>query len=517
MSGRADLLSRAAKLYAGRLNNRRAAIDAWKLVLNLDQNNLATAAPAAAALEALYADTSDVANLVKTLRLQARWADGAAARKKILFRIAGLEEKSLGDTEAAVATLRAILEIDPQDHTAIDALDRIFEAGANHRQRVEILRKRIDLAGDASARQELWRSVASLLENDVGDVDEAIAACVSILDENPEDDQALETLARLYEQQGRHRDRLEIVERRLALRKPKDADRLAAPAADCQAAGGAARRSDRRARALARGAGTGAGRSRGAGGAGAFPGARHRRRPAAGGRAGAGADLREGRPLRRAGRRSSASTSRRRPTAARAWRADAAGGARGDAPDDTEAALRDHGAGDPRRADRARAARAARRLRAPGRPGAPGRGDGVLPRHQPGRARRGAQAAPRSHHRRGGGGHGRRDDWRPTTTAGSSIASPTTTRRWPRSTRSTAATATTQALYEILLRRAELARIPPSKGRCGSRSASWPRPSSSGSTTPSPPTSGSSRSRPPTARPRRRSIASTRRPSAGAT
>ncbi|HMC95970.1 MAG TPA: hypothetical protein VKO16_14510, partial [Polyangia bacterium] len=48
IGGRADLLSRAAKLYAGRLNNRRAAIDAWKLVLNLDQNNLPTATPAAA-------------------------------------------------------------------------------------------------------------------------------------------------------------------------------------------------------------------------------------------------------------------------------------------------------------------------------------------------------------------------------------------------------------------------------------------------------------------------------------
>src|SRR5262249_44628781 len=47
----------------------------------------------------------------------------------------------------------------------------------------------------------------------------AIAACVSILDENPQDDQALETLARLYEQQGRHRQRLEILERRLTLKE----------------------------------------------------------------------------------------------------------------------------------------------------------------------------------------------------------------------------------------------------------------------------------------------------------
>ncbi|HVR01060.1 MAG TPA: tetratricopeptide repeat protein [Polyangia bacterium] len=59
--------------------------------------------------------------------------------------------------------------------------------------------------------------MAGLLEKDVGDVEEAIAACVAILDENPEDASALETLSRLYEQQGRHRDRLEILERRLSL------------------------------------------------------------------------------------------------------------------------------------------------------------------------------------------------------------------------------------------------------------------------------------------------------------
>ncbi len=226
IAGRADLLSRAAKLYSGRLGNRRAAIDVWKLVLNLDQNATATAMPAAAALETLYADTGDVAGLVKILRMQVRWAGTSAERKKILFRIAGLEEKSLSDTDAAVATLRSILEIDPQEREAIEALEGIFEAGSNHRQRVEMLRKRIDMAGDAAARQDLWRRVASLLERDVGDVDEAIAACVSILDENPSDDQAMETLARLYEQQGRHSNRLEILERRLALAPARSSERI---------------------------------------------------------------------------------------------------------------------------------------------------------------------------------------------------------------------------------------------------------------------------------------------------
>src|SRR5204863_7133568 len=125
---------------------RRAAIAVWKLVLGLDANDVDTSAPAAAALEALYTETGDVAGLVKILGMQVRWASGAE-RKKILFRIADLQEKSLNDVDAAVATLRSVLEIEPQERDAIDALDRIFEAGAQHRQRVEILRKRIDMAG----------------------------------------------------------------------------------------------------------------------------------------------------------------------------------------------------------------------------------------------------------------------------------------------------------------------------------------------------------------------------------
>src|SRR4029079_9401661 len=133
IAGRADLLSRAAKLYTGRLGNRRAAIDVWKLVLALDPNDTDTTAPAAAALEGLYTETGDIAGLVKILGMQVRWAPSGKDRKKILFRIAELQEKSLGDVDAAVATLRSVLEIDPQERAAIDALDRIFEAGAAQR------------------------------------------------------------------------------------------------------------------------------------------------------------------------------------------------------------------------------------------------------------------------------------------------------------------------------------------------------------------------------------------------
>jgi tetratricopeptide (TPR) repeat protein len=347
---------------------------------------------------------------VKILGMQVRWAPSAKDRKKILFRVAELQEKSLGDVDAAVATLRSVLEIDPQERAAIDALDHIFEAGSQHRQRVEMMRKRIDLAGDATARQELWRQVAGLLERDVGDVDEAIAACVSILDENPQDDQALETLARLYEQQGRHRQRLEILERRLALKGARDTDRVVLLRAIASLLEGPL----------------------------GDPGEALGRwcevlEAASGDKEAIAALERFMAPSTDGGLRLSAAQALE-PIYERSGRyaelaavvrvyVDAQTDARArleqlmrlasleETPlGDKEASRATTGAGDPRRPVGARAVRAARHVRTADRPRAGQRGRGAVPRDQPRRARRGGQAAPGPDDRRGRAARRRRGD-----------------------------------------------------------------------------------------------------------
>ena len=225
LQGRAELLSRAARLYAGRIGNRRAAIDAWKLVLNLDPENPVTGQPAADALEGLYAETGNVAALVRILRQKVGWADALEARKELLFRIAELEEIQLEDADAAVATLRTIIDLDPSSVEALDQLERLFEKAGQSRQRVEVLRRRVEIAGDVEGRQALWRRIADILEHEVQDPNEAIAANLAILDESPVEPGALDSLARLYEHQGRHADRLEILERRLTLIRREGATR----------------------------------------------------------------------------------------------------------------------------------------------------------------------------------------------------------------------------------------------------------------------------------------------------
>ena len=279
-----------------------------------------TTAPAAAALETLYTETGDVAGLVKILRhAGALGRRRRAARKKILFRIAELQEKSLGDIDAAVATLRSILEIDPAG-----ARRRSTPSSASSRRA-----RSTASASRCCASASTWPATRRRARSCGGASRACSSATSATSTRRSPPASASSTRTRRTTRRWR-RWRASTSSRGAtasgwrsssgAWRSQGRARRRAgrAAAADRGAAGRAARRSGRRARALARGAGGGARRPRSAGGAGALPGARHRRRPAAGGGAGAGADLRERPAASPSWRRWCASTSRRRPTRARA-------------------------------------------------------------------------------------------------------------------------------------------------------------------------------------------------------
>jgi tetratricopeptide (TPR) repeat protein len=216
VSGPADLLGRAARLYMARFSDRASAIRVWRQVLDLDTTNTQTAAPAADALEALYVETGDFRGLVDVLRAKVEWTHDRAERTALLLRIAALEEKSLGDGPAAVTTYRTLLETDGDNNEALNNLERIFEGTGQHRERVDILNRRVG-ASDPNARRELRFRIAAILERELNDPDEAISAVLAILDESADDRTALDALARLYDKKGATAERLEILERRLAL------------------------------------------------------------------------------------------------------------------------------------------------------------------------------------------------------------------------------------------------------------------------------------------------------------
>src|SRR5262249_45103112 len=122
----------------------------------------------------------------------------------------------LKDGAAAVATWREVLSEDGDNTRALDSLERLHIARGEARELIEVLQRRVGLAGSPQEKRDLLLRVAVLQENQLKQSGEAIAAYLEILDYLPDDRATLTELARLYRSGQRWSDLLEIDERRLA-------------------------------------------------------------------------------------------------------------------------------------------------------------------------------------------------------------------------------------------------------------------------------------------------------------
>ena len=225
VAGVADLLARAARLFQGPLSDRSAAIRIWRRVLDLDLSNPRTGAAAAAALETLYAEIGDIPGLVYVLRARSEWTEDRREQAALGLRIADLEENALRDLPAAVASYRSLLDGEGEAaDKAFENLDRIFQHSGQARERVDLLRRRADTV-EASTRNQLRNRMAVILETELHDVDDAIVTIRPVLDDTPDDVEVLRTLARLYHSKGAAAEHLEILERLLML-AASDRDRI---------------------------------------------------------------------------------------------------------------------------------------------------------------------------------------------------------------------------------------------------------------------------------------------------
>src|SRR5206468_2288461 len=151
-----------------------------------------------------------------------RWNDAAAAwesaimrapesdttlRAALLGELASIYDGSMGDVERATKAYERLLDVDSNNaatsQPAAQALERLHGERHEHRDLIEILRRRVELAKEPGARRALLWRVAELHEGPLTDVNEAIAAYLEILDAAPDDAGALAELARLYRAQER--------------------------------------------------------------------------------------------------------------------------------------------------------------------------------------------------------------------------------------------------------------------------------------------------------------------------
>lgn len=219
------LLGELARLQDERLDQPEAAATSYQRLLELDTSNLETAQPAARALARLHEHAQRWSELVVVLRQQVDWAEVGEERQDLLLRIGRVQEDLLEDPSAAADTYVQLLEEDPLSEDALDALERLYLAADRWVDLIGILRRRVDLAEAADTRRLLWHRIAEIHEGELADTEETIAALLFVLEEEYTDREALRGLARLYREQSRWPDLLEILERQLSLCDPESEER----------------------------------------------------------------------------------------------------------------------------------------------------------------------------------------------------------------------------------------------------------------------------------------------------
>jgi len=211
---RRELLRRIATLRDDRLHDDESALRTLSLLVPADPLDV----DARKRLLEIGRRLGMNERVAEVLTEAAERASSLPLRGEILMQVASICEELLGDRARAERVYRRVLVLDEADAElalpAARALERIYIASAEHAKLAEMLRIQVKLEQGGAHRAQLFGRLGELCQNVLGDNDGAIAAWKARVEENPDDEQALAALDRLYEITERYRDLVSVLERR---------------------------------------------------------------------------------------------------------------------------------------------------------------------------------------------------------------------------------------------------------------------------------------------------------------
>jgi len=211
---RRELLRRIATLRDDRLHDDESALRTLSLLVPADPLDV----DARKRLLEIGRRLGMNERVAEVLTEAAERATALSLRGEILMQVANICEELLGDRTRAERVYRRVLVLDETDAElvlpAARALERIYVTGAEHAKLAEMLRIQVKLEQEGALRAELFGRLGELCQNVLGDNDGAISAWKARVEENPDDEQALAALDRLYEATERYRELVSVLERR---------------------------------------------------------------------------------------------------------------------------------------------------------------------------------------------------------------------------------------------------------------------------------------------------------------
>lgn len=221
----------AAQLARGELKDPARAIELYEQLFEDEPRDETASQP----LRALYEEQGRWEELGRLLERLIDLADAAATRSRYRLELAQLNETRFQLPDAAIELLRAVLEDEPANTTAVALLSGLYERGQRDEELAELLTQQIGAAqtrGDATTELDYRVRLGELYDTKLGDRGRAIAAYEAVLERDGAHRGALTAVARLHAVEGRHAEAAAALERLLAEAPAEEAARLAGELAD---------------------------------------------------------------------------------------------------------------------------------------------------------------------------------------------------------------------------------------------------------------------------------------------
>jgi tetratricopeptide (TPR) repeat protein len=226
----ADLKTKLAAITDKHLRDGRQAVEIYREVLTLAPGHDGAraaleamlqegrhAVEAARVLEPVYETRGDWSALVTALNVQLAEIDDVRERLDLLNRIAQIYTVQLGDGRQAFESYLRALQVAPMDNGTLDRLDMLASEQNRYPEYVMALADIASKSEDPEVARASWLRAAQLQDVQLQDLEAAIVSYGHILEAEPGDLQALESLESLHRRAERWGDLLTVLRQRAHL------------------------------------------------------------------------------------------------------------------------------------------------------------------------------------------------------------------------------------------------------------------------------------------------------------
>ncbi|MEO7037108.1 MAG: tetratricopeptide repeat protein [Polyangiaceae bacterium] len=175
-------LYQAATLEEEVLERQENAIGVYLKILEIDGEDLRSID----ALVRLYLGLSRWEELLSVYSKKADLVIDTDEKKLIFYQVGAVYERELSDVRRAIDTYQKVLELDPDDLTALSRLDVLYQTAGNWQELLSILQHEAELTPDPTEAVSYQYRIAELYEKHLGDIDRSVELYREILNIQPD-------------------------------------------------------------------------------------------------------------------------------------------------------------------------------------------------------------------------------------------------------------------------------------------------------------------------------------------